>query len=213
MRLRTSLITLGVLSALAIGADLAAEQVAENMAADKVTERYAANGGSVEVDIIGFPFLTQAVSGSFDEIDITVENAEAPSGPATVTIPSAHLTAHGVRIEGTTSAVAERIEGEAVVPYAAIADALQRQYPAVGDVEIAPVTGGANRVRLTRDGQHIIGRLTGQGPDLIITPETEGASPMLLTLSTGPIPVDVTGVTTTDEGVRLHIAARSLSLG
>ncbi|MER7173982.1 LmeA family phospholipid-binding protein [Streptomyces mesophilus] len=213
MRLRTTLITLGVLSALALAGDLAAEQIAENIATDKVSDRLPGDQGSVDVDIAGFPFLTQAVSGQFDEIEITVKDAADPTGSSAVTLPSATLTAHDVRVEGTSSAVADRIDGEAIVPYSAIADGLQRQYPGQGDVELAPVTGGANRVRLTQGGEHLIARLTGQRPDLVFTPEVEGAPPQMVTLATGPIPVDVTGVTLDDDGVRLHIAARSVSLG
>ncbi|MBC9710993.1 DUF2993 domain-containing protein [Streptomyces sp. TRM66268-LWL] len=213
MRLRTPLITLGVLSALALGADLAAEQIAENLAAGQVEERLPGQQGGVDVDILGFPFLTQAAAGEFDEIDITVKDTADPTGSSALTLPSATLTAHGVRVEGMSSAVADSIDGEAVVPYEALAQALQRQYSEQGEIEIAAVTGGANRVRVTTGGQHVIARLTGQGPDLVLTPETEGAPPQMVTLSSGPFQADITGVTLTDEGIRLHIASRSVSLG
>ncbi|MGW0732864.1 LmeA family phospholipid-binding protein [Streptomyces sp. NPDC002851] len=213
MRMRTPLILLGTLAVLAVGGDLAAEQIAENIAADKVGERLPGQQGSAEVDIKGFPFLTQAVTREFDEITITVKDAAAPAGSATVTLPRATLTARGVKVEGMSSAVAQLVEGQATVPYSALASALEQQNPSGGPVEIAPVTGGATRVRITQGGKDLIARLSGQGADIAFTPEVEGAPPQTVAVATGPLRADITGATPDDDGVRLHFAGRLVSLG
>ncbi|UQA92548.1 LmeA family phospholipid-binding protein [Streptomyces halobius] len=213
MRMRMPLILLGSLVVLAVGADLAAEQIAENIAANKFGERLPGQQGSAEVDIKGFPFLTQAATGTFDEISVTVKDTAAPAGSSTVTLPRATLTARGVKVEGTSSAVADLVEGQATVPYSALATALEQQNPSGGPVEIAPVTGGAARVRITQGGRDLIARLSGQGEDIAFTPEVEGAPPQAVAVATGPLRADITGATPDEGGVRLHFAGRLVSLG
>jgi hypothetical protein len=78
---RALIVVLLVLVALLVVADRVAVAVAEDQVADRIAGR-ADLPGSPEVDIAGFPFLTQLAAGDYDEI--TVRASNVPVGGARV---------------------------------------------------------------------------------------------------------------------------------
>jgi len=114
------LITLVVL----LGLLVAADRIAVGVAEDRVGEQLAEQGGlagTPTVDIRGFPFLTQAVAGDYEDvrISLTAEDLGQPEGT------TADVALHGVRVplsavlSGAVSEVpVDRLDGTATLSYA-----------------------------------------------------------------------------------------------
>lgn len=87
------LITLGVLVVLLVAADRVGVLVAEDQVAAQV-QRQADLAGEPAVDITGFPFLTQAVAGHYDDVRIalTADDLGQPAGT------SGQVSLQGVRL-------------------------------------------------------------------------------------------------------------------
>jgi len=119
-RVKGLLITLVVLLGLAVAADRIAVGVAE----DRVAKELAAKGGlagSPSVDIHGFPFLTQAVAGNYEDVRISLTAADLGQPEGT----SADVALHGVHVplstvlSGSVSEVpVDRLDGTATLSYA-----------------------------------------------------------------------------------------------
>jgi hypothetical protein len=94
--LRRLLITLVILAALVALGDRVANALAERRIATEVANTAADNGAysdqRPDVTIHGWPFLTQAWSGDFEQIDITLQDV----GSNGLTFPSLDLVAHDV---------------------------------------------------------------------------------------------------------------------
>lgn len=76
--MRKLAIVLAVLLGLAVVADRAAAYVAEGVVAQKI--RDTEHVDEAEVDINGFPFLTQALSRDFDAIEVRIPEVSARTG-------------------------------------------------------------------------------------------------------------------------------------
>jgi hypothetical protein len=120
------LITLVVLLGLAVVADRVGVRIAE----DKVAEQIAQQGGlqgKPEVDIAGFPFLTQVVAGRYDDVRIHLTSAELgqPAGTrADVSLQGVHVPLSKA-ISGSVDEIpVDRLEGTATLSYALLADQL-----------------------------------------------------------------------------------------
>ncbi|UGY92670.1 DUF2993 domain-containing protein [Streptomyces gobiensis] len=211
--LRRTVITLIVLAVIFIGADRLALWFAEDFLAGKVTSATASATGSGEgktqVDIEGFPFLTQVLGKELHEIRISADDT-APANGSGIAVRDIKGTAHGVKITGGFSgAVAEQVEGTATVTYASIARALDGD---TGKTEIAPVTGGPDRIRITRDGMHVIARISTDGNTIRITPETEGAPEQNISLTGIPWGITAKTVQATDDGIKVSFAGNGVTL-
>lgn len=94
--LRRLLITLVIIAALVALGDRVANALAERRIATEVANTAADNGAysdqRPDVTIHGWPFLTQAWSGDFEQIDITLQDV----GSNGLTFPSLDLVAHDV---------------------------------------------------------------------------------------------------------------------
>src|SRR3954453_4745609 len=82
---------------LLLGLAVLADRVGVGIAEDKVGEQLAAKGGlagTPDVEIAGFPFLTQAVAGTYDDVRIalTAEQLGQPEGTR------ADIALHGVHV-------------------------------------------------------------------------------------------------------------------
>ncbi|MGY1602885.1 LmeA family phospholipid-binding protein [Geodermatophilus sp. SYSU D00815] len=130
-----------------LGLALLADRVAVGVAEDRVAEELAAQGGlqgTPAVEIGGFPFLTQAVAGDYEEvrISLTAEQLGQPAGT------SADAVLRGVRVplsavlSGSVQEVpVDRIDGSATLAYDLLAAELG------GDTTLAPEGDG---LRITR---------------------------------------------------------------
>jgi len=136
-----------VLVVLLLGVVVLVDRVAVGFAEDRVAEQIAEKGalqGTPEVDIAGFPFLTQAVAGRYDDVRIALTAAELGQPQGT----RADLVLHGVQVP-LSAAVAgsvrevpvDRIDGTATLSYAL----LSAQLP--GDTTL---TREGDGLRITR---------------------------------------------------------------
>jgi LmeA-like phospholipid-binding len=114
---------LAVVLVLVLGLLVLADRVAVGFAEDEVATQLAEKGnlqGTPEVDITGFPFLTQAIGGRYDDvaISLTAEQLGQPEGTR------ADVALHGVEVplssvlSGSVREVpVERIDGTATLSY------------------------------------------------------------------------------------------------
>jgi hypothetical protein len=223
------LITVGVLVVLLVAAD----RVGVLLAEDQVAAQVAAQGqlaGEPEVDITGFPVLTQAVAGRYDDvrISLTADELGQPAGT------SADVSLQGVRLPlsdvlgGQVSQLpVDRVDGRASVPYDLLAAQLG------GDTTL---TREGDGLRITKTvevlGQTIpltaAGQVALDGQDLVVTVDSAAGAgidvPDFLldqaqdlldfryTLPALPFGLQLTGLQTTDGGVDVTVAATDVVL-
>jgi hypothetical protein len=162
-----------VLIVLLLGLGVAADRVAVGVAESQVSTRLGDSGalhGRPGVDITGFPFLTQAFAGRYDDVRISLTAAELGQPAGT----RADLALHGVRLplssvlSGSVRSVpVDRIDGTATLSYALLSARLGPGTTLVRE---------GNGLRITRTvtvlGQSFpltaAGTLTLKGRDIVI---------------------------------------------
>ncbi|QJT02545.1 DUF2993 domain-containing protein [Streptomyces asoensis] len=118
--LRILLVVVVVLGGLFVLAD----RLAVNFAEGEVADKLKANEGlatTPDVSIKGFPFLTQVVGGSLDDVEVGIKDYEAATGTNGQTIRIDDLAADmkGVEFSGDySSATASSATGTASITYA-----------------------------------------------------------------------------------------------
>ncbi len=121
--MRALLVVLLVLAGLTVLAD----RVAVGIAEDRVAEQLAGRGGLVgtpDVDIAGFPFLTQAVRGRYDDVRIALDADELgqPAGTrAAVALRGVHVPLKAALAGSVTEVPVDRIDGTATLSYGLLA--------------------------------------------------------------------------------------------
>ncbi|GHD99976.1 LmeA family phospholipid-binding protein [Streptomyces alanosinicus] len=147
--LRIVLIVVVVLGGLFVAADRIAVYVAEGQAADKLksTENLAS---TPDVNIKGFPFLTQLAGGSLDDVEVGIKGYDAATGTAgkTIRIDDLEADMKGVSFSGDySSATADSATGTATISYAELLKTAKAQ-----PTEVAP--GITARIVGLSDGGH-----------------------------------------------------------
>ncbi|MEH0545221.1 DUF2993 domain-containing protein [Streptomyces sp. B21-105] len=118
--LRILLVVVVVLGGLFVLAD----RLAVNFAEGEVADKLKANEGlaaTPDVSIKGFPFLTQVVGGSLDDVEVGIKDYQAATGTSGQTIRIGDLQADmkGVEFSGDySSATAASATGTASITYA-----------------------------------------------------------------------------------------------
>jgi len=117
---KSLLVVLLVLVALVVVADRAVEQVAEGVVSRQLEPEL---GTRPTVEIGGFPFLTQALRGRYDRIDVSA--GDVTRGDVTVQDFTATLTGTRVPMSDVLAGSIEevpvdRLRGGALVPYSAL---------------------------------------------------------------------------------------------
>lgn len=141
--MRTLLVVLLVLAGLLVLAD----RVAVGIAEDRIAGELADRGGLVgtpDVGIAGFPFLTQAVGGRYDDVRLSLDAgqlAEAPGTTADVSLRGVRVPLSGVLSGSVREVPVDRIDGTATLSYDLLAGELG------GDATLAPEGDG---LRITR---------------------------------------------------------------
>lgn len=224
------LITVVVLLGLLVAADRVGVVVAEDRVAAEVA-RQGGLAGDPEVDITGFPFLTQAVAGSYDDVrvSLTAEELGQPAGTsADVSLQGVHVPLSDVLGGSVQQVPVDRVDGRAALSYALLAQQLG------GDTSLSREGDG---VRITRTvqvlGQSIpltaAGQVTLDGQDLVITVEqaagagvdvpdflleqAQGLLDVRYTVPALPFGLQVTGLQPTDDGVDVTVEATDTVLG
>ena len=135
--MRGFLITLLVLAALLAGADYAVRSVAEDQVASRLQQALKL---PVEptVDVNGFPFLTQALAGSYDDVDLTAENI-AYQDLKDVTL-TANLSGVSLPPQSLVDGDVESIPTRTVTASARVTPEDLARVLDVRDVTVAPLT-------------------------------------------------------------------------
>ncbi|GGW14602.1 LmeA family phospholipid-binding protein [Streptomyces capoamus] len=156
--LRILLIVVVILGALFVVVDRVAVHFAEGEAADKLkaTENLAA---TPDVDIKGFPFLTQVAGGSLDDVEVKIKNYEAATGKPGKTIRVDDLKADmkGVAFSGDySSATAATATGTATVSYAELLKTAKAEPTEVAPGVTARIVGlsdgGNGKIKVAVEG-------------------------------------------------------------
>ncbi|WP_041789842.1 LmeA family phospholipid-binding protein [Microlunatus phosphovorus] len=230
-RSRTVMIAvISVLAVLAvlIAGDRVANAVAQNTIASALQSELS-TASKPEVRLGGFPFVTQALGGSFSSAHVTADDATVSSGDTTVTI--AHLDATLTSITATDryqNVVAARGEASALLDWSSVSSLVGQQMSYEAD----------DRMRLNFNvpiGQlniegHITGRLqldaerqtiTVADPQVTVAnidvPQSvvEAVSRIVLrpyTLGDLPYDIELTGLTAQPDGVLLSGTGQNIPL-
>ena len=229
-RLTALVVVLVVLLGLACVADRVAVGVAE----DRVASEIAAKAGLVgtpEVDITGFPFLTQALAGRYDDvrISLTADQLGQPQGTAVdVTLRGVQVPLSAVLAGAVQQVPVERIDGTATLSYELLATALG------ADTTLAREGDG---LRITRTvelfGRMVpltaVGQATLDGSEVVIDVEAAAGAgvdlPDFLVERAGdlldlryavpalPFGLRLTSVTPADDGVVVDLEATDAVIG
>ncbi|WP_374774658.1 DUF2993 domain-containing protein [Streptomyces sp. NBC_01310] len=126
MRALRVIVIIGVvLGALFAGLDRWAVGYVENRLADRIQARQGLAGTS-EVEIHGFPFLTQALSHDLERIDLKLRGVEVTAEGRKTRLSELDASFHGVKLDGDYSGgTAERAEGTGLITYADLTAASQ----------------------------------------------------------------------------------------
>jgi hypothetical protein len=176
-RLLVVLVVLGVLVGLLIVADRVAVHVADGRVAQQV-QRQGDLPGEPTVDITGFPFLTQAVAGTYRDVEIrlTADELGQPAGT------SAAVSLHGVHLplsdalSGSVSRIpVDRVDGTATLAYPLlsqeIGDGATLRY-ADGGLRLSKTVSVLGRsVPLTA-----VGRISLDGDEVVVRAEQASAA-------------------------------------
>jgi hypothetical protein len=185
------------------------------------------------VEVRGFPFLTQAVRGRYDEV--VLRAAGVPAGGTTVT--ELHATVRGLQVplravlaREVSAAPADHVQARALVSYAELSRAS-------GDRQLAVDHGGApDVVRVTGSvralGQSVsvaaLSTVALEGDEVVVTAQSfdvgSAAADRVLSRALGdrldlrirvqrlPYGLELTGLRTTPAGVELTAAATDVVL-
>ncbi|MGW5851515.1 LmeA family phospholipid-binding protein [Streptomyces sp. NPDC055254] len=114
-----------VLGALLVGVDRWAVGYAENRLAERIQARQGPAGTS-EVEIHGFPFLTQALSRDLDRVDLRLRGVEATADGRKTRLAELDARFYDVALNSDYSGgTAKRADGTALITYADLTAASQ----------------------------------------------------------------------------------------
>jgi len=221
---RTLLVVLVLLVGLAVLVDRVGVGIAEDRVARLVAER-GQLAGQPDVRIEGFPFLTQAVAGRYEDvrISLTADDLAQPEGTrADVSLRGVEVPLSDVLSGSVQEVPVERVEGTATLSYELLSEELGPgttltwagdQLRVEHTVEVAGVTvplTATGTVRLDGDELVIdVDDATSAGvdvPDFVVDRASD-----LLDLRYGipelPFGLEVTGVAPTADGVDVAVEA------
>jgi hypothetical protein len=221
---RALLVVLLLLGGLALAADRGAEAVAEDRVAQLVAER-GGLAGRPQVEIGGFPFLTQAVGGRYDDVRISLTGADLGQPEGT----SADVSLRGVEValsdvlSGSVQQVpVERVDGTATLSYALLAEQLGPGTTVTRDgdrlrvqrtVEVAGVSVPLTATgTVSLDGDTLVVDVddaSGAGVDVpdVLVDQVSDALDVRYRIPQLPFGLQVTGVAPVDDGVRVRVEA------
>lgn len=138
----TLVVLLLVLGGLIVVADRVAAGVAERAIADQVRQEIAKQGAqssAPEVEVGGFPFLTQVLDGRYERITIGLRDVQGPVQGDVVALPKLDVDARDVRASldtirsGQGEVVAETVDGTGTISYDSLAKLLDRPGLTLGE--------------------------------------------------------------------------------
>lgn len=219
-----------MLLGLLVVADRVGLAVAERQLAAEL-QRSAALGSRPEVDVRGVPFLTQALSGRYQRVDVVAHDVPAGEvGGTPVVLPRFSATLRGALLPlsdavagAVTSVPVERVDARAVLPFDVV-----RRSSEVADLEIAAegerlrlrgtvrvfgedLSGSALSRLSVDDGQVVVTAESfevGAGVvDRLVTRALAGRFDARFSLGALPYGLQVDGVTVQDDGLAVTAGA------
>ncbi|MFF5705997.1 DUF2993 domain-containing protein [Streptomyces sp. NPDC012794] len=143
MRFLRVVVIIGVvLGGLFVGVDRWAVGYAEDRLADRVQAQQGL-AGSAEVEIHGFPFLTQALSHDLDQVDLKVAGVDVTADGRKTRLSELKASFREVKLNGSYSGgTAARAEGTALITYEDLTKASQNGV-------VLTYGGAPNKVKVT----------------------------------------------------------------
>jgi len=221
---RKLLLSLVVLGLLLVGVDRAGDYVAERAVAQKVQASQHL-GRTPEVDIAGFPFLTQLARQRFDEVTVRTTGVPVGSGNRTLTLSRATFTFDDVRTSrrfSSFTAATGRASGRVGYPELSRVLGLTVSYAGKGQVKagkVFTIAGQKLRPTITVQPRLVGGALSfggGSGSSGVPAPVVDAlrqALDLQVPLSRLPFGAKATSLHADAQGLVLRLAARDVSYG
>ncbi|MEU5548390.1 MULTISPECIES: DUF2993 domain-containing protein [unclassified Micromonospora] len=164
-------VLLVVLVGLLAIADRVAANVAERTIADEVRQQVAQQGAQSsppEVELGGFPFLTQVLDGRYERVTIRLRDVQGSVQGDAVALPSLDVDARNVRASldtlrtGQGDVVAETVNGTGTIDYQSLAALLDREGLTLGEQDgklsvTAPLDVLGQRLTVTGTAEIVVG--------------------------------------------------------
>ncbi|WP_424212550.1 DUF2993 domain-containing protein [Streptomyces sp. BI20] len=225
--LRTLLIVGLILAGLFVGADRWAVSYAEDELAGRIQARGQTTG--TEVEIAGFPFLTQVAGRDLDEVRIRMDGISAGAEGRRLRVAELTAVLRDVTLnEGYDGGTAATAEGSGLIDYAALTEASDQGVTVTygGEPGKVKVTAGVTVLgkKVTRsvistvslvDGKTVRVRadeVPGEGiPGLerLVRGKTDFERPVAAALPGG---LKLSGLTAEPDGVRLTVGGTNVPL-
>jgi hypothetical protein len=222
--MRALLVVLLLLAGLAVVADRVGVGIAEDRVGRVIAER-GQLAGQPEVDIGGFPFLTQAVRGDYEDVRISLTAADLaqPEGTrADVSLRGVHVPLSDVLSGSVQEVPVDRVDGTATLSYALLSEQLGpgTTLTREGDglrvertVELAGLTVPLTAVgTVSLDGNDLVvdvAEASGAGVDLpaFLVDQASDLLDLRYPVPALPFGLQLTGVTPGDDGVVVTVEA------
>jgi hypothetical protein len=222
--MRKLLIGVIILAALLVAADRISVAVAENQISDRLTSAYGL-AGKPGVTITGFPFLTQVVTGDYQQIDVSANQVSADGAVLhhlNVRLTGVHATVSQVLGNGSSMVTADRAAGSAMVGFSTVDHRLPSGFRVHPDGKNLGVSGklAVGGARIPVSATVALG-VSGSGISVtpvhvsvpgVATLPTAYSSQLrvVVPLSTLPLHLRLTSVHVTPDGLRIGAAARDV---
>jgi hypothetical protein len=207
----------------AVAADRIGVRIAQNQIAERVQSQYGL-AQRPDVTIHGIPFLTQALGGKYDRIDVRIGDwTERGVTVSDVTVDMRDVTAPLDQIAAGNSSgvVAGTATASAIVPYAAIKQNAPKEITSIrpdGDRLKVGLAGSILGFQLTGEATVKL-KATAQG--IRVTPVSVGSSSLQIpvaalswTVPVADLPVGsrISELTPTPNGLRVAATAHNVNL-
>lgn len=223
-RARGLLITVVVLVILLVAADRVGNYVAERFTADTLQSSQGLRSRP-DVDIAGFPFLTQFAAGRFDKVTITAHDIPVGKSAHPLSVSQVRVAFHDVTVSRDFSRFhADTADATASIGYAELSRTLGLSigYAGNGRVEASKSVSIAGRTvqasatarpRLADDTLSFVGTAINGAGELgrLVTAALHKVFDLAIPLSGIPFNVRVTSLHVARTGVTVGLRGRNLS--
>ncbi len=222
--MRALVVVLLLLLGLAVVADRVGVGVAEDRVAAVIAERGGLAGQPV-VEIEGFPFLTQAIGGEYEEVRIALTAADLgqPEGTrADVTLRGVQVPLSAVLSGSVTEVPVDRVAGTATLSYELLSEQLGPDTTLTPEGDLLRVERTVELAGLTlpltatgtvtlQDGDLVVdvAEAAGAGVDLpdFLLDRAADLLDLRYPLPALPFGLELTGVRPGEDGVRVAVEA------
>ncbi len=221
--MRKLLIAVGVLIVLLVIIDRVGVVLAEDQVASRIATAYGlpADPG---VSITGFPFLTQVVSGNYQQIDVTADQIQADGATLhdlNVQLTGVHATISQLLGSGSSTVTADHATGSALVSFATVDQRLPHGFRIAPDGNKLTVTGKLSYHGITVPVSGTVG-LSVSSSGISVTPKTINipgglnlpvdSSKLRVDVPLGNLPLHLhlSAVHVTPGGLRIYVAAQNV---